>query len=809
MSLWQDLRFAARLLGKNRWFTLVAVMTLALGIAANSTVFALVDAVLLRGLPYEDADRIVVLRTRDARDRTSGVSYLDFLDWRRSARSFSHMILMGQPAFNVSEAGAAPERYAGAYVSAELFEMFGERAAIGRVFTTADDERSAPPVVMLGHGIWQDRYGGEASIIGRPIKIDDLTATVIGVMPAGMRFPPNTDVWLPLGKATVIWDQGRQTRPYNVVGRLADGVSIEQARDELAAIATRLGEDYPETNQGFVPTVQFYTEAVSGGQLRLVFLSLMGAVVFLLLIACANVANLLLARAADRSREMAVRVSIGASRWRLVRQLLVESVLLAGIAGIISVPLTLMGIRLFDLNTQDVGKPYFMEFAMDGSGFAFLLVVCVSTGIIFGLAPALHVSKTNVNDILKEGGRGTAGGSHARRWTSALLVVEIALTLVLLAGGGFMMRSFFAAYRLDLGIDTSRLLTMQLVLNDRRYTSSELKNEFLRRVDERLGTIGTIETATIASNWPMGGGQTRQIEIVGEPKPEPLPTVTMLTVGLRYPDALGVPVLRGRAFVAADQAAGSDSAMINQRLAGMYFPGADPIGQRIRLTLEAPEGPQMTDLTVVGLLPTVRQRNPQDPDPDPIVYVPFNGNRNIAESTTLLVRTRSTPESATPLIREEIRALDPDLALFNVRTMDENLARQRWPFRVFGTMFVVFALIALALAGVGLYAMTAYSVTQRTQEIGVRMALGAQPRDVMRLVLRRTLIQVAIGFTIGFAGAFGVGQLLSGLLIQISSRDPVTLGVITLVMLSAATTACIVPARRAARLDPLVALRYE
>jgi predicted permease len=719
------------------------------------------------------------------------------------------MTLLAQPTYNVSDEGRAPERFSGAVVSANLFQLLGERALIGRTLEPRDDLPDAPPVVALGYSMWQSRYGGDPSVLGRTIKVNDLSATVVGVLPSHMKFPPNSDLWIPLGTSVVAKAQGRQARNYLVIGRLADGVTIEQARGELTAIASNLEKVYPETNKGFVPTIRTILERITGGPLRLVFWSLMGAVVFVLLIACANVANLLLARAAQRSREIAVRVSIGATRWRLIRQLLVESVLVALLAGLVSLPLSIMGIRMFDAVTQDVGKPYFMEFRMDLSVFTFFAVVCLTTGIIFGLAPALHVSKTNVNEILKEGGRGNAGTAHTRRWMSALLVVELALTLVLLAGAGFMMRSFMAAYRLDTGIETSRMLIMQLTLPDRRYRTSEEKNVFIRRLDERLAGIRAVEAATTASNVPVGSGQNRQFELDGAPKQETLPLVLQVSVGPRYFATIGAPILRGRPFRDDDGTPGREGAIVNQRLAETHFPDGNAVGRRIRLTEDAPEGRTTSVFTVIGVVHNVRQRTPQDENPDLVVYVPFHGNRPIGESTSLILRGASDPLKITSLVREEVRALDPDLPLFNIRTLDENMARQRWPFRVFGSMFAIFATIALVLAVVGIYAITAYGVTQRTQEIGVRMALGAGRRDVVKLILRSASRQVVIGLAIGLAGAFGVGQLLQSLLIETSSRDPFTLVSIALLMLAASVAACIIPARRAAELDPLIALRYE
>jgi putative ABC transport system permease protein len=816
MGVLQDLRFAVRMLIKDRWFTLVAAVALALGIAANNAVFTFVNAVLIRGIPFKDSDRIVALGTKDTRNRNLGVSFKDFEDWRSSAKTFSAMCLFGQPTLNISDQGQPPERYAGAVTSANMFRLLNVQPVLGPGFSDDDDRFGAPPHVVIGYGVWQTRYGGDKGIIGRAIKIDELLATVVGVMPEGMQFPPNTDVWLPMGQSTIVQSQGRQVRSYQVIARLAGGVTVAQAQAELSAIVGRLAHDFPNTNKDIVPTIVEYSERVTGPQIKTIFWSLMGAVAFVLLIACSNVANLLLAKAAHRSREISVRVSLGASRWRIVRQLLVESVLLALMSGVAGFVLSIFGIRWFDAVTQDVGKPYYMDFKLDTGVFVFFTAICLATGVVFGLAPALHVSKTNVNEILKEGGRSGAAGSRARRWTGALIIVNLALTLVLLAGAGFMMRSFMAMYRLDVGIDTSRLLTMQMAMSFRKYRNSVERNAFLKQVDERLATIGALESAATTSNFPLGGGRGIQLTVEGRTKPdERLPIVTLLSIGPKYFDTIGVRILRGRAFSDADGTPGQMNAIVNPRFVQMHFPNEDPLGRHIGLTDEVPtniNGGPLPQLTIVGVMTAnVIQRNVDGSlsEPDPVVYIPHAVNTQQNPGVTLLVRTRSDPAQAAALLRQEMRALDPDMPLFNIRTMDDNLARQRWPFRVFGTMFAAFAVIALVLSAVGLYAITAYSVTQRTQEIGVRMALGAQAQQVWWLIARRAFLQLGIGLVIGMPGAFGVGILLKSLLVQTSSSDPTTLISIAMLLTLVAVTASYWPARRATQLDPLVALRYE
>jgi predicted permease len=810
MSIFEDIRFAARLLVKGRWMTVVAVVALALGIAANGAVFTFVNAVIIRGVPFPDAGRVVAIGTQDARNRQMGVSYYDFLDWREAARSYSDIALMAQPTFNVSEPGTAPERYNGAYVSGNTFRLIGEQALLGRAFIPEDDVDGAPPVVVLGYSIWQSRYAGDPAVLGKTIKVNDLLATVVGVMRQDMKFPPNTDLWLPFSTATLNRGQSRQARNYQVIARLAEGVTIPQARSELATIMARLARDYPQTNQGIEPIVITYNERANGPQIRLVFWSLMGAVGFVLLIACSNVANLLLARSAERAKEVGLRLSLGATRGRVIRQLLVESIMLSLIGGLVGAPLAYAGIRLFDSMTQDVGKPYFMVFSLDPTVLLFFFAICFVTGVVFGLAPALHVSRTSLNEVLKEGGRSGSTGIRARRWTNGLLVVQVALTLVLLAGAGFMMRSFFVLYRRDLGFETPRLLTMQVNLTDRKYPTPEQRNDFARRLRERLQGINAIETVTTTSNFPLSGGWSLELTIDGRTDPNSRrPMVSMLGVDAKYFDTVGIRILRGRGFNASDETLGRGGVIVNQWFAETHFKGEDPIGRQISLKEDVADGIDLRSQTIIGVSTTVRQRDVQNIDPDPVVYVPYFLGPGMGRTIAVMVRTSGETAAVVPLIREAVLALDGDIPVFNVRTMDELMARGRWQYQVFGGMFAVFAGIALLLAAVGLYAVMAYSVTQRTQEIGVRMVLGAPPGDVVWLFLRRALVLVAVGLLIGMSGAFGVNRLLQSILVQSSGRDLPVLVFIALLMIAVSVTACVWPARRATRLNPVAALRYE
>ena len=813
----QDLRFAVRMLIKDKGFTVVAVLALGLGIGVNTTVFTFVNAVLIRGLPYEDSDRIVIVTTRTAPQTSPGAaSYQDLLDWRDQAKSFTALGCFQQTSMNVTDSGHPPERTAGARVCANTFSLLGQPMHLGRDFLPHEDQKGAEPVVILGFGLWKSRYGGDANILGRAINVNQVAATIVGVMPEGVRFPSNADMWQPL-----VPDENalrRGSRNLTVFGRLAPGASRAQAQAEMIGIAQQLAQQFPDTNRNIDAMVMTFNQRFNGGPIRIVFLALLGAVGFVLLIACANVANLQLARSARRAREVAVRVALGASRARVVRQLLVESTLLACIGGLLGLGLATVGVRLFDRAVEGSGKPYWIQFTFDPVVFGYLALVCLATGILFGLAPALQVSKTNVNEILKEGGRGTSGGRRARWLTSTMVVVELALTIVLLVGAGLMIRSFLKLYSFELGAETSRVLTMRTGLPDQKYPKPEQRQLFYETLVGRLEAIPGMQAAAIASAIPFGGSEGRRLEIDGRPVDAgtQLPRVAYITISARYFDVVGAPVRRGRALTDADGGPGAEVAIVNERFAAQHFPNEDPLGRRIRVLTgdgtPAPQGsapgpPPGTWLTIVGVSPTIRQGNPQSLEPDAVVYVPHR--MEAPGFMSILARSQVDASTLTMQVRQAVQTIDPELPVFGVQTMNEFLAQARWPYRVFGSMFAIFAGIALVLSAVGIYAVTAYSVTQRTQEIGVRMALGARQGQVSWLILRRGLIQLAIGLAIGLAGALPLSTVLQSLVVQIPTSDPVTFTAISAILIAVTVAACLIPARRATKLDPLAALRIE
>ena len=807
MGILHDVRFGVRMMVKNPGFTLAAILALALGIGVNSTIFTLVNAALLNGLPFDRPDEIMEIRSNRG---TS--SYLDFLDYRAQSRAFKGIAGFSPLNADLSDVQSAAERVTGASVTSNMFSLLGRGPLIGRDFAPEDEKPGAVPVALLSHFLWEARYGRRPDVLGATIRVNLQTYTVVGVMPEGEEFPQATRLWIPL-----IQDQNRQRRDQrnvDIVGRLADGATVESARAELKTISSRLAQSYPETNKDIETLVRPYTERGTGGPIRVVLYAMQGAVAFVLLIACANVANLFLSRAVRRMRETSVRTALGASRWRIVRQLLIESVMLSFIGGLLGSGLAYFGVRWFDAAVADTGKPYWIVFELDANVLLFFVAICVATGILFGLAPALQISKTNTTETLKEGGRGGSSGTRGKRLINVLLVAEVALTFVLLVGAGLMMRSFLNTQRFDIGIDTRDLMTVQVQPPESRYSQPADRLAFQERLTERLRTIPGIDKLTIASQPPAGGAQGRTLSVAGRQMTDAnnrLPIVGRIAVLPDYFDTLDIKV-RGREFSAADGAPGAEVAIVNQPFVTRYFSGGEVIGKQIRLGQDLNRGaedPNAPLLTIVGVSPAVLQQGGpnQDQSIQPAVYVPFRQEPTIA--FTVLARSRIPRANLIASLRSELRNVDPDIPLYNIRSMDDIIRQRVWPMRVFGTLFTAFALIAIVLSAVGIYAVTSYGVGQRTQEIGIRMALGASDRDVMWLVLRQGVRRIGIGVVIGLLAAWGLARVLASVLVQVSPDDPLTFVSITVLLAVVTLAACLAPARRAMRLDPVDSLRTE
>jgi predicted permease len=809
----QDLRTAVRSILKDRWLSAAAVVALALGIGVNATVFTLVNAVLIRGLPFQDSANLYVLGTRRlAAEGPSGsgsMSFQELQDWRAQARSFVDMAAFAQFAMNIADDRAMPEQQTGARVSENLFRLLGQQPLLGRDFSPEDGRKDAERVAILGHTLWTNRYAADPNILGKAIRINGEPAVIVGVLPPGVKFPTRAELWtqaIPNAE-----NAKRDRREYTGVGRLGPGVTREQALTELNGIAARLAAEYPDTNKNIGAAIDTFNERFNGGPIRTVFLAMLGAVGFVLLIACANVANLQLSRSIHRAREVAVRVALGATRWRVMRQLLVESVLLGCLGGAIGLLIAVAGVRMFDAAVVDVGKPYWIVFRMDYVVFGFLAGVCVLTGILFGIVPALQISKTNVNDLLKEGGRGNAGSRRARWLSGTMVVVELALTLVLLVGAGLMVRSFMKLYTADLGMPTDQLMTMRMLLPATKYPTPEKRMAFYERLMPRLEALAGADAVAITTSMPGFGAGRRRIEIDGRqavPKWEDRPQVAATLVSPGFFRASGIDLVRGRAFTEKDGMSGSEVLIIDERFAAEHFPGEDPIGRRVKFPprdLAAGQPPPVWR-TIVGISRTVRDLpNPGGTPAGAAVYVPYR--QEPPAGAALLVRSRVDPGAMMNAVRREVQLVDEDQPVFTVQTLNQMLAQATWPYRIFGTLFAIFALIALVLSAVGLYAVMAYSVTQRTTEIGVRMALGANRRQVSWLVMRSGLVQLGIGLMLGLAGAYGLSRVLTELLAEISPTDPVTFATITVLLSAVAIAACLIPAHRASRVDPLVALR--
>ncbi len=816
-GLWQDLIFAARMLVKDRRFTFAAVLALALAVGVNSAVFTIVNTALLRDLPFADPDRLVSLNVPSQRG-PSGMSLADARDLQRDATAFSGLsISSGHLPLTISEPDLAPERLRGAYVSSTAFAVLGVTPILGREFRADDDRVGAAPVVLLGHAAWERRYRADPSVVGRTVRINGTPAMVIGVMPPGFKYPAIAEAWQPLALAPGVNESHRDVRSFSVVGRLRQDVGIEQARAEVTEVASRLAREFPDTNSAATMAVEPMREGygASTGPLLWMFL---GAVGLVLLIACANVANLLLARAATRAREVAIRAALGAPRWRIVRQLLVECLLIAVLGGVGGTLLSIYGAQVLAVGFDAIEpgapagstRPFYVDLSMDGTIYAFIGALCAFSTIACGLVPALLVSRPDVQDLLRDGERGGTG-RRARRWTSAFLIAELALSLILLSGTGMLWRSFLSKYAADTVIDPAPLVTMRFALPLDTYASGAARKGFMDRLDERLQSIRGIESAALVSEAPFGMGvPERQLEVdvrAADPA-RPMPAVSYVEAGPRYFETVQLPLLRGRALTAADARAGQEAVVVDEWFASSFLGDGNPIGRRIRLTQPRRPDAWAPWMTVVGIARTLPLSGPR-PLQRPIVYGPLAANPAPDGAASIVVRDEGGLARVTPLLREDVRRLDPDVPLFAIESLDAAVARQRLPVRWAGTWFAGIAAIALVLATVGLYSLTAHGVAERTREIGVRMALGARPQQVLWLFLRRVAVQLAIGLSLGLVGAIATTSLLQTWLDGINPRDPLTLAVVVVGLVTVALTASLIPARRATRVDPATALRAE
>jgi putative ABC transport system permease protein len=809
MSLVTDIRLAARLLLKDRTFSVAAVSALALGIAATNTVFALLNGVFIRPLPFEEPDRVVAISTRALsgdRESVNDMSYPDIVDLRAAARTFVDIAAVDQTVANLTDADRAPERFTGAYITANGFSLIGRRPALGRDFTADDDRPGAAPVVILGDGVWRSRYGGRPDILGTTIRVNRVASTVIGVMPPRFGFPTNAELWLPMSALKTGAMSERGTRFIVTFGRLAPGVTFEQATADLDTIMARLAAAYPATNRGVASLVRPFRDLNTSGPLRTAFALLATTVVLLLLIACANVANLLLARGVTRAREISLRLSIGATRAQIVRQLLAESLVLAAVSGLAGVALAAVGVRLFHAAVRGTGEPYWLEFPLDARVLAVFVAIGSGTVLIFGLLPALRTSSVSLLETLSDAGRGAVGSRRTQRWTGSLVTVQLALTMILLSAAGLTARNTAVQRAVGVGVDTTGLLRLQLALPPAVYDTIEKRAEFYRRLDQEL--VGLPGVRAGVGQSPRGGALIRAVSVDGHPVADAARVRTSnVFVGEGYFRALGLSPQRGRVFRDADNGQGANVAVVNERFAAQHFPNVDAVGQRISLSQVGTVAPDSGWVTIVGVVANVRYAESDARVIEPVVYLPA---ASLAGSSPMVIaRSSSDVAAAARTVRAAVARIDPDLAVFDVMTVDEAIDSEGDVQRVFVAFFGIFAVLALVLASVGLYGVTAYALVQRTREIGVRVALGARRSHVWWLVTRRAAVQLTIGLAVGIAGALAMGQLMQGIVSSVDTSDPFGYVGIALVLIVVSLGACLPPVRRAVRLNPVEALRAE
>jgi putative ABC transport system permease protein len=814
-AILQDVRYGARTLARSPGFTAVAVLTLALGIGANTSIFSVVYAVLLKPLPYKDADRLVMVWEQNPERGWyhNIVSAANFLTWRSQNDVFIQMAAANpQKSFNLTGTGR-PEEVWGEQVTTNLLALLGVRPVIGRDFLPEEDKPGGPRVVILSYGLWQRRYGSDRSLVGKQILLNNESYTVVGVTPQNFYFPPFWRQW-----AGELWVPGldlsapdRMSHAYIALARLKPGVGLAQAQAEMDTISRRIQLQDPKDKGWNTGVVQLREQAV--GETRSAVVMLFGAVGFVLLIACANVANLMLARSAAREREIAIRVALGAGRGRVVRQFLTESLLLAGAGAALGLLVAPWGINIVWAVAGRTslglwGSVALEDVTVNGSVLAFTMAVALATGFVFGLAPALAFSQPDLNQSLKEGGRSSSGGRQRRRLRSLLVVSEFALSLVLLVGAGLMIRTLVLLSRVDLGFNSQNVLTMRVPLLGPRFNDQRAQVEFFNQLLERVKSLPGVQWASVSRGLPVEGWDGWGFVTEDNPSPPPnqTPDANYQVVGPDYFRAMGIPLRSGRFFGEHDTHDAEPVVIVNDELARKQWPGQDPIGKRLRIG--SPGGRTPPWRTVVGVVGNVKTQWPT-PEFFPELYLPYRQYPWDLAPRHLIVRSASNPTRLAALIRREVAALDEEQPVADVRTLEEVIRQAVGPQRFAMTLLGVFAGLALLLAGVGIYGVMAYSVSQRTHEIGIRVALGANRSRVLGMVVVQAMVLALIGANIGLAGALGLTRFLSGLLFGISPTDPLTFAVVLPLLVGVALLASYIPARRAAKVDPLVALKYE
>jgi putative ABC transport system permease protein len=820
MTFWQDLRYGARMLLKNPLFTMVAIIALALGIGANTAIFSVVNGILLRPLPYEESEKLIALSERGQQIENMSISYPNFTDWKAQNQTFEGIAVYNRNSYNLTGIGE-PERLVAAQASADLFTLLKVNPVKGRVYTNDEDKPGGPAVVVLSYGLWQRRFGGDPNIVDQTISLNDRSYTVIGIMPKDFLFPNRVDMWVPVGPLSdqESWKQRGNHPGLYGIARLKPGVTVEQARADMNTVAENLEQQNPDSNKGnrvtVTPLIENYVRDI-----RPALWVLLGAVGLVLLIACANVANLLLARATARQKEIAVRLALGASRWRIIRQLLTESVLLSLIGGGIGLLLAQWGISLI-LAISPNGIPRSREINMDVRVLAFTIGISFLTGFLFGIVPALQASKFDVHETLKEAGRGNSG---RHQWVrSSLVVVEIATTLVLLIGAGLLIRSFYQLQKVNPGFSYENLLSFSVSLPEKKYATEDQQINFFRQALQNVQSLSGVKDVGMASGLPLGNnGWQTSFRIEGQPPPEPgkSPLMEACLASPNYFKAMDIKLIKGRFFndqdnrshlteekkkgLSADQIRmmGVNAIIIDEEFARRYWPDEEALGKHIRVG-----GDKSTVIEVVGIVNRVKMEGLDEDSNRVQGYIPY---LQVPRSAmTIIVKNSSDPSQMVAAVRQQILNIDPNQPIYSIQTMEEIKSQSIASERLNLTLLSIFAGVALILALVGVYGVMSYSVTQRTHEIGIRMALGAQTGNVMKMVIGNGMKMAMIGVVIGLGMAFTLTRVMQNLLFGISATDLLTFVSVPMILIGVALVACFIPALRATKVDPMIALRYE
>ena len=802
-AILRDLRYGARSLRQSPALAIVAVLALTLGIGLTTMMFSIVYGAMMKGLPFEEGDRIVLLQTtnRLTHDENGGLSIHDYVDFAAQQRSFTGLAAYSTGTVNVSGTERA-ERFDGGFVTANLFRTLRVRPVLGRDFRDGEDQPGAEHVAIIGYRMWQERFGGTPDVIGRVIRTNGLPHTIVGVMPDGFLFPNREEIWLPKTVDPLATERGRG-ETVDVAGRLTAGVSVDQASTDMAGIAARLAATYRETNENLTVQAVPFVEASLGQEPRTLLFTMLGAVFLVLLIACTNVANLLLARAVQRSKEVGIRTALGASRWAVMRQFLLEALVLSAVATLLGVVVAQVGIALFNRSIVDTQPPFYIDIALHPPVLLFSAGLALLTTLLAGALPAVQSSRPNLHDVLKEESRGGSSGLRIGKLSRALVMFEIALSCGLLVAAGLMVKSIVKLRTVDYGFRTEGIFTARLGFPV-VYTDTAAQARFFELLTERLGELPGSAGAALSSGLPGTGNGTGSVAIEGKAYTADgdYPEAASLVVTPTFFEVFDVRLTRGRGLDVRDRPGTEPVAVVNERFARDLLGDGDPLGRRVRLGDSHSEEPWVT---IVGVVPDVHSGDAEHPRP-PAIYLPLAQNHRNFVSIAVRSRDANAMALTTP-VRDAVAALDPDIPIYWVYSMREALARPTWFYRVFGTIFMIFGFVALFLAAVGLYAVMAFAVGRRTREFGIRMALGAQARDVVNLIMRQGALQLGVGMAAGLALAAAVAQLLRIVLFEVQPRDPGIFAGVVGVLVVTGLLACLLPAWRATRVAPSAALR--